>query len=298
MKQKQNHKKLIMKRVQNERHWVGDGFYVSSMVLPDPAVYSHHDPFVMLDYAAPRHFEASLKPKGIGEHPHRGFETVTFAIQGEISHRDSGGGGGTIGAGEVQWMTAGSGLVHEEFFSESFTKAGGIMEMVQLWVNLPRKFKMTQPKYQGIEKSKIPKVQLAQGISAKVFAGELQGTKGPCSTFTQINVYELEIKKSEKFLLQLREATNTLCLLLRGNIAFDSEAVQQGELAVLSQEGSQIELYASGPEESSRLLVLNAEPINEPIVAHGPFVMNTKEEILQAIQDYQSGKMGRLEKTQ
>lgn len=290
-------KTLLFKNARTETHWVGDGFFVSSLIFPNPPVSSHYDPFVMLDYAAPRDFAPSDKQRGVGEHPHRGFETVTFAIQGEISHRDSGGGGGTITAGGCQWMTAGRGVVHEELLSKSFAKSGGTLEMVQLWVNLPARLKMTQPRYQGVSSEQIPSVELADGVRARVIAGAFQKTKGPCATHTPMNVYDLTFaatttKQPRVVTLDLPEGTNTLLLVLRGPATIAGQDVGAGEIAVMSREGSQVPLEAGATP--ARILVLNGQPLSEPMVAHGPFVMNTKQEIEQAIRDYQSGKMGHL----
>jgi redox-sensitive bicupin YhaK (pirin superfamily) len=288
-------KKMIFKMAKTETHWVGDGFFVSTLIYPDPKISSHFDPFVLLDYAAPKEFSPSQKQRGVGEHPHRGFETVTFAIQGEISHRDSGGGGGTIGAGECQWMTAGRGVVHEEFFSKQFSDKGGVLEMVQVWVNLPASFKMTAPKYQGVTKDQIPVAQLAKGVNAKVFAGTLNKVVGPCSTHTPMNAFDVSFDGSaiQDVVVPLPVGSNTLVLVLRGELSVSDQHIKAGEVAVLSQEGAAVEMLSKAGG-GARALVLNGMPINEPMVASGPFVMNTQAEIAQAISDYRAGKMGRL----
>jgi redox-sensitive bicupin YhaK (pirin superfamily) len=291
-------KECLFKNAPQERHWVGDGFFVSSLITPDPKVHGHYDPFILLDYAAPKDFSASTKQRGVGEHPHRGFETVTFAIQGEISHRDSGGGGGTIMAGGCQWMTAGRGVVHEELFSKEFSARGGTLEMVQVWVNLPAKHKMTTPRYQGFADAVIPSVTLADTVTAKVFAGALRDVRGPCSTHTPINVYDVQFSEKSgpalkrEVTLDLPAGSNTLALVLRGNMTIGGQDVATGEIAVLGQEGVVVTIGTT--DQHARVLVLNGQPIKEPIVAHGPFVMNTTAEIEQAIGDYRSGKMGHL----
>lgn len=284
-------KKILKRRALKDKHWVGDGFHVSTMIQPSPELYPLTSPFVLLDYAEPKYFEPRPHPYGIGEHPHRGFETVTFAYQGEVSHRDSGGGGGTIKQGDVQWMTAGSGVVHEEFFSEEFTYQGGTMEMVQLWVNLPQKDKMTKPQYQDAKDESFPRVQVGEFGIGRLIAGEFQGQKGPCTTFSPMTVFDLKIKEDSKVTFDLKDQTNTLLLILRGSGTIAAEQVQEKELLILTQDGTLIEIQS---KDEMKVLVLNGQPIDEPIAAHGPFVMNTKEEIMQAIDDFNSGKMGRL----
>lgn len=286
-------KSVLLKQSKTETHWVGDGFFVTTLIAPHPAVQSHFDPFILMDYAAPKDFPPSEKQRGVGEHPHRGFETVTFALQGEISHRDSGGGGGTIKEGGIQWMTAGSGVVHEELFSKDFSSRGGTLEMVQLWVNLAKKHKFTKPRYQGFTSAEIPSVELQKGAQARIYAGQLAGKTGPCLSHSVMNVFELTLSGAAAGNIQipLAEGTNTLILVLRGDVSIVTQRCASGEVAVLSREGT---IVTFSSKESARMLILNGEPLNEPIVAHGPFVMNTSEEINQAIADYQSGKMGQL----
>lgn len=292
-------KSLLFVSKPTETHWVGDGFLVSSLVLPNSRFFPFADPFLMLDYAAPRSFAASSQQRGVGEHPHRGFETVTFAIQGEIAHRDSGGGGGTIGTGGCQWMTAGRGVVHEELFSEAFSNAGGLFEMVQVWVNLPARHKMTEPKYQGFAAKDIPVVELSDGIRVRVFAGELAGVRGPCETHTPIHVYDVlastgAVNSPSDRLTRLAvpKGSNTLVLVLRGCVDVGQNEIQAGELGFLSRDEELVEMVLKGAE--ARCLVLAGVPIGEPFAAYGPFVMNTREEIEQAMADYRDGKMGRL----
>lgn len=272
------------------QHWVGDGFPVSSL-------FSYHegsdfDPFLLLDYAGPYRFDPSVAKRGVGEHPHRGFETVTIVYQGELEHGDSTGGHGTIGPGDVQWMTAGSGVVHEEFHSERFVSDGGVLEMVQLWVNLPAKDKLTAPKYQGILDAQIPKIDLPDRAgSARVIAGELFGTRGPASTFTPINVWDLQLAEGVLFELPLISGQTTLALVQSGSVQVASEQVGNGELVLFAHNGGSVPFIANVP---TRVLTLAGQPLNEPVVGQGPFVMNTREQIREAIQDYQSGRIGQL----
>lgn len=274
-------------------HWVGDGFHVRNM-FPSNGVEDQISPFLMLDYAGPSKFEPTLKPRGVDEHPHRGFETVTIAYQGAVDHRDSAGNSGTIQPGDVQWMTAASGVVHEEKHQRDFAAEGGVFEMVQLWVNLPKKFKMSEPKYQSLLNSQIPVIQLNGGDSyARIIAGELQGEKGPAKTFTPVEVFDVRLKAGAKAELQIPAGHNAGLVLLKGNVTVNSEYQLSGDakLALLSPEGDRFTLSAA---KDTTLLVLGGEPINEPVASYGPFVMNTQEELVQAVQDYRAGKMGHL----
>ena len=278
-----------------ERHWVGDGFAVSTLFSPHRLDAQLLSPFILMDHAAPRHFPPTTNPRGVGEHPHRGFETVTFAYQGEVNHRDSHGGGGTIGAGGVQWMTAGSGVVHEEKHSQSFTEAGGVFEMVQLWVNLPARLKMTTPRYQALIGSSFPTLSFSNG-TGRLIAGELQGMSGPAQSHTPITMFDMELPKSGNASFELPTGWTILVLILEGRAhAQDDREVQSGDLLVFdrSQQGA-VTLAA---QEPTRVLVLSGQPLKEPVVAHGPFVMNTRAEIVQAITDYQNGSMGTLAPT-
>jgi quercetin 2,3-dioxygenase len=274
-------------------HWVGDGFRVKSVISPDgdPRTQS---PFLLLDHAARRYFEPGTVRRGVGEHPHRGFETVTFAYRGEIDHRDSSGGGGTIGPGDVQWMTAGAGIVHEEKHSQRFTEAGGDMEMVQLWVNLPARSKMATPGYQSLLDSQFPRLTLGQA-EARLVAGTLQGAKGPAHTHTAITIFDLTFKQAgaAEFVLPADHHVFTFTLEGDVQVGADARPIANGQLAVFGG-GNQGELVRVRGAQGARVLVLSGEPINEPVASYGPFVMNTREEIMQAMRDYQSGKMGHL----
>ena len=275
---------------QGQKHWVGDGFHVQTMIHPSPGLYKFTNPFILLDYAQPKSFPPTEKRRGVGEHPHRGFETVTFAFEGEVEHRDSAGGGGVIKTGDVQWMTAASGLVHDEFHSTDFSKTGGLFEMVQLWVNLPKDKKMSSPRYQGVKNQDFPMIENEQ-TKIKVIAGEFEGKKGPCKTFTPINLYDIRQKSNDSMALTLKKDTNTLVLVRKGKVKIGNKTINQGELGILSKADEKLLMDLT---KGSEILLLNGEPIDEPIVAYGPFVMNTKEEIAQAMEDYSNGKMGNL----
>ena len=272
------------------QHWVGDGFPVRSLFSYQEG--NAFDPFLLLDYAGPHRFEPAQAKRGVDEHPHRGFETVTIVYQGELEHGDSSGSRGSIGPGDVQWMTAASGVVHEEFHSERFMRDGGTLEMVQLWVNLPAKDKLSPPKYQSIVNSQIPRVSLPDGAgTARVIAGELLGVRGPASTFTPINVWDLELTTSRIFHLPLISGQTSLAVVQSGTVEVGDTVLKSGELVLFDRAGGPVELRSMAP---SRILVLTGDPLQEPVVGQGPFVMNTREQIRQAITDYQSGKMGRL----
>ena len=269
-------------------HWVGDGFPVRSL-------FSYHGdtkaitPFLLFDYAGPWNFEPNAgPPRGVGQHPHRGFETVTIVYDGEVSHRDSGGGGGTIGKGDVQWMTAGAGVIHEEFHSAGFSRSGGPFRMVQLWVNLPAKDKLAKPAYQAITADTIPTVQL-DGANARIIAGEIEGTSGPARTFTPINLWDVRMAADADAVLPLPEGHNAMVAVLSGHVTIAGRGIGEAEIARLSVEGEGIALHADG---DAMVLVMTGEPIDEPVFGHGPFVMNNRAEIVQAIEDFNAGRFG------
>ena len=283
-------KKIASIRRGPPAHWVGDGFHVSSLFTYDGDARGT-SPFLLLDYGAPETFAPSQQPRGVGRHPHRGFETVTVAYQGGVEHRDSAGNHGVIGPGDVQWMTAASGIVHEEWHEREFTRRGGTMEMAQLWVNLPAKHKMAAPGYQDIRSAQIPVVNLGAGSSVRVIAGEFRGTPGPARTFTPINVWDARIGRGERIELDFPKGHTTLLAVLKGKASVnDAGAAAAAELVVLDRAGTRAILKAA---EDATVLVLGGEPIDEPVVGYGPFVMNTREEINQAIRDYQSGRLER-----
>ncbi|GGG73905.1 pirin family protein [Edaphobacter dinghuensis] len=273
-------------------HWVGDGFPVRNL-FPSNGLEAEVNPFLMLDYAGPNEFKPSGKTPGVGQHPHRGFETVTIAYQGSVEHRDSAGNSGVIYPGDVQWMTAASGVVHEEMHEKEFARKGGIFEMVQLWVNLPKAVKMSKPRYQAITKEQIPVVEFGTGGHARVIAGEFNGVKGPALTFTPVNLFDVVLKAGEKVEIPLPEGHNASIVLRKGDVSIDGTHSLTGEarIATLSQSGSGVAIEA---KKDSTLLVLSGEPIQEPVASYGPFVMNTREELVQAVEDYKAGKMGQL----
>ena len=269
-------------------HWVGDGFPVRSLFS-----YQHLgkelSPFLLLDYAGPAEFAAASKPPGVGQHPHRGFETVTIVYRGEVAHRDSTGKGGVIGPGDVQWMTAGAGILHEEYHSETFTRSGGNLEMVQLWVNLPAKDKMTAPGYQAILARDIPAVALPGGAgTVRVIAGDYEGHAGPARTFTPMQVWDLRMNRDAVTELPLRDGWNSALVVLHGTVLVnDSTIAREAQLVLLNPAGSGVTIEANN---DAVMLLLSGEPIDEPIVGQGPFVMNSQEEIAQAIADFNEGR--------
>lgn len=273
-------------------HWVGDGFPVRSL-FSHAAQGEHVSPFLMLDYAGPADFTPGERPRGVGAHPHRGFETVTIVYQGEVEHRDSTGNGGLIGPGDVQWMTAASGILHEEFHSQAFTRKGGTLEMVQLWVNLPAKDKNTAPGYQTLLDKEIPAVTLPDDAGVlRVIAGTYQGHLGPARTFTPIDIWDLRLKRDGTTSLDLPEGHTLGVAVLRGNVLINgADKVREAQFALLDRNGGALTLEA---ETDASVLIVSGAPIDEPVAMHGPFVMNTREEIRQAMADFQSGKFGEI----
>ncbi|MCI0400716.1 MAG: pirin family protein [Acidobacteria bacterium] len=285
-------KKLLRIHQSSGMHWVGNGFPVRS-VIEYNGLGRELSPFLLLDYAAPYQFPPGNERRGVTGHPHKGFETVTVAYQGELEHRDSSGGGGKIGAGDVQWMTAGNGIVHEEFHSQDFTRKGGTLQMVQLWVNLRAKDKSAKPGYQTLLNAQIPKVLLAQDAgTVRVIAGEYGGRKGTAKTFTPINLWDVNLRAGKSAELPLPDGHTTTFLVLSGEVVVNGERdAREGDLAIFARTGDSIAVKA---KMDAKLLVIDGEPIDEAIVAYGPFVMNTQEEIQQAVRDYQSGRMGHI----
>lgn len=278
-----------------EPHFVGDGFRVHNFI---PGAYrldmERMNPFIMLDYNSRHYFPPSEKPRGVGVHPHKGFETVTIAYKGSVAHHDSSGGGGVIHEGDVQWMTAASGVLHKEYHEENFSKEGGDFQMVQLWVNLPAKDKRSPPKYQSLVNAEISKVELPGNAGlVELIAGEYQGVKGSASTFTFINLLNVKLNKGGRAGFEFPANFNTALLVIEGNITINGiEKVPTDNFALFENKGESFQITAN---ENSLVLVLSGEPINEPIAAHGPFVMNTREELVQAFQDFNAGKFGYLE---
>lgn len=273
-------------------HMVGDGFPVRNL-FPSNELDQAVDPFLLLDYAGPQEFEPTDHPRGVGEHPHRGFETVTIMYQGSVAHHDSSGNAGVIGPGDVQWMTAASGVVHEELHEADWAKRGGTFQAIQLWVNLPRFKKMSAPRYQTILKAQIPTVEMAGGAGRlRVIAGAFQGHKGPARTVTPIELYDLELVAGGCAEVLLPDRHNTSLFVMRGLVSANgSNDAGEAELIVCKRAGSSVVIEA---REDSLLLILSGQPIREPIARYGPFVMNTKIELVQALEDYKAGKMGHL----
>ena len=280
-------------RQNTQQHWVGNGF-------PVRALFSHMDgslptdPFLMLDYAAPYEFSAGSRiPRGVGQHPHKGFETVTLAFQGEVAHRDSGGDGGVIRAGDVQWMTAGSGIIHDEFHSPEFLQQGGTLEMVQLWVNLPARNKSAPPRYQHLAKDNIPVVELADGAgSLRVVAGQYQDVRGAADTFTELNVWDIRLNAGKQVELEVPPTHSLMTVVLHGKVLLNNGEYAEDGTVVGYGDGSRITLAAEGRD--AHILLLSGVPIGEPIAAYGPFVMNTEAEIHQAFSDFQAGRFGEI----
>lgn len=273
-------------------HWVGDGFPVRSLFS-----YNTHgrqlSPFLLLDHAGPAEFEPAPTPRGVGQHPHRGFETVTIVYDGEVAHRDSTGAGGEIGPGDVQWMTAASGILHEEFHSEAFTQRGGKLEMVQLWVNLPAKDKMSAPGYQNISNADIPVVPLADGAgTVRVIAGEFGGQRGPARTHTPMDVWDMRLSRDQHATLQFAQGHTVAMVILHGTVLLNgSQVAREGQLVLFDRQAGEVQLEANA---DATVLVLAGEPIDEPIAGYGPFVMNTQEEIRQAMDDFNAGRFGQM----
>jgi len=277
------------------QHWVGDGFPVRTIFHYDQCG-AELSPFLLFDYAGPHYFEPASRPRGVGPHPHRGFETVTIIYDGELTHRDSTGGGGLIGPGEVQWMTAGAGVVHQEFHSPEFTRTGGLFQVVQLWVNLPAALKLTPPRYQAIEPALMPIVELSDGAGrVRVIAGFFTGQAGPARTLTPVNVWDLDLTGRTRAVIETPEGHTTLIVVLSGRLAFEGGIdVCDAEAALLSRVGSDAEIAAAVP---TRALVLTGAPIEEPIVGRGPFVMNTETQVRQAFLDFGGGRFDAVRRT-
>ena len=284
-------KKILGRYGNPHGHWVGDGFPVRSLFSYN-SLGPHISPFLLLDYGGPYHFEPTTQRRGVGQHPHRGFETVTIVYEGEVEHRDSAGNGGVIGPGDVQWMTAAGGIIHEEYHSPAFAKAGGPFRVVQLWVNLPAKDKMAPAAYQSILSADIPAVDLPDSAGkARIIAGELGGVKGPASTFTPINVWDVALTRDADVSIELPEGHTAMLVVLSGRlIVGGSQSVGEAEMLLLDREGHHVVVRA---DADTQLLVLTGEPIDEPIVGYGPFVMNSEAEIRQAIEDFNSGRFTR-----
>jgi hypothetical protein len=282
--------KLLLPATQRS-HWVGDGFNVRPVFL-HLAFTEDVSPWLMFDYAAPREFAATQEKRGVGPHPHRGFETVTIAFQGEVEHGDSVGNRGVIGPGDVQWMTAASGIIHEEFLSREFLKQGGTLEMVQLWVNLPAKYKMIAPKYQPILSGDIPLVQLPDNAgSLRVIAGSYAGVHGAATTYSPVELWDIKINAGKSVELAVPDAYTAMLFVRKGGIELEGGKAGTGDLVLFERKGDRVSFKAG---EDASLLFMGGEPIAEPIAASGPFVMNSEQEIRRAMMDYHSGQMGKI----
>ena len=277
-------KNVLRVHRQPEGHWVGDGFPVHTVL--DYQRHPELSPFLLLDHAGPADFPPAEKPRGVGWHPHRGFETVTLVLDGEVDHQDTAGNGGRIGKGEVQWMTAGSGLLHKEMHSPEFTSRGGRFHALQLWVNLPAKSKMTQPRYQTLVNASIPEVD-----GVRVIAGEYRGAKGPAQTFTTVNLFDVRLRAGQKLTLDLRDGFSAGLYIVSGEVTVNGQTAHGTELVVLDREGNDAEISATSDAVA---LVMNGAPIDEPVAGYGPFVMNTPREIQQAFADYHAGRLGKI----
>jgi redox-sensitive bicupin YhaK (pirin superfamily) len=279
-------------RAPDSMHWVGDGFPVRSL-------FSHHEhgvrasPFLLFDYAGPFDFPSTAKRRGVGAHPHRGFETVTIVLDGEVAHRDSTGAGGLIGPGDVQWMRAGSGIVHEEYHSESFAKSGGRFEVIQLWVNLPARDKMSAPRYQTLLDKDIPRVDLADDAGlVRVIAGAFDGHRGPAQTATPIDLWDVRIDAGKSVRFALPEGHTALAAVLEGTVEVNADRIARAmNVVVFDETGGDIAFEANS---DSKLIIISGEPIDEPVAQQGPFVMNTQDELRQAFVDCQSGRFGAI----
>ncbi|HBS89015.1 MAG: short-chain dehydrogenase [Bacteroidetes bacterium GWF2_38_335] len=275
-------------------HWVGNGFKVHNFFPRAIESNDRMSPFFLLDYNAKIHYPPSNEKRGVGVHPHRGLETVTIAYHGKVAHHDSAGNGGVISAGDVQWMTAGKGILHKEYQEDSYVKKGGDFQMVQLWVNLPAEHKMTEPAYQEIPASKMGKFTLpGQSGFVNVIAGEYMSVKGPAHTFTPINLFDIRLEKGASADFEINPAHNTSILVIEGNVEVnESKVAGLNQLVLFENAGQHIKISAS---EKAIVLLMSGEPINEPVYSHGPFLMNTREEIIKAWEDYENGFFGELE---
>jgi quercetin 2,3-dioxygenase len=277
----------------SHHHWVGDGFKVHNFI-PSLVSYDQISPFIMLDYGSPTHFDPSENPRGVGSHPHRGFETVTIAYKGRVQHHDSAGNSGVIGTGEVQWMTAGSGILHKEYHEEEWTKEGGEFQMVQLWVNLPAKDKMAKPRYQAITRGNIKRVELENDAGyVEIIAGKFGNVSGPAATYSDVNLWNIYLNTGSKTTITIPASHNASLLIIEGQIEIEGKKIESGNMVIFEKDGNKsVEIVS---KNGAIILVMSGEPIDEPIVSYGPFVMNTEEQIIEAVNDFNDGKFGVLE---
>jgi hypothetical protein len=277
-------------------HFVGNGFRVYGILgRKEPLTMKRMSPFLLMDYAPVHYFPPNDgAPRGVGSHPHRGIETVTIAYKGKVEHNDSTGAGGVIEEGGIQWMTSGKGILHKEYHEKNFSKKGGEMQMVQLWVNLPAKDKMTEPKYQNIENKDLAKVDLGNGVGfIDIIAGEFENNKGPALSFTPLSLFNVKLNKGKGTSLSFNESHNTGLLIIKGNVTINNkERAPTNHFVLFANKGKEFTIKA---EDEAEILVLSGEPIDEPIASYGPFVMNTNDEIRQTIDDFNNGKFGYLD---
>lgn len=273
-------------------HWVGDGFYVTQVLPGREHLKELADPFLMMDYHAPRDYTPTDRPRGVGPHPHRGFETVTLAFEGSVAHHDSAGGGGVIGPGDVQWMTAAKGILHKEYHEAEWARKGGRFHMMQLWVNLPGANKMDEPGYQALTADSMGQVALPGGGNVRLIAGELDGVRGPARTFTPIELWDIHLTPSEEAELTVPDGHTSMVFVLEGSVEADGGTIGHEQLGIFERSGDKVRLRAS--TNGARVILLGGQPIEEPIVFYGPFAMNTVAEVEQAVMDFNSGKFGTL----
>ena len=274
-----------------KEHWVGSGFRVRNYFPEGKNLLQRFSPFALMDYNAPKEFPPSGSPKGIGPHPHRGIETVTFAFEGSVEHHDNAGNHGIIYPGDVQWMTAGAGIMHKEYHEKEFQNTGGIFHMIQLWINLPKKDKLTNPKYQELKRENMGKLKLENDNGdVSVVAGEFQGVKGPALTFSPMNIYIVNLKTSGSITLNEPGSYNTGILMLSGDLNINNTPCTENDFILFENKEGIIKI--DNISSDSKMIILSGEPLNEPVVAGGPFIMNTKEELRQAMDDYREGKFG------
>lgn len=274
-------------------HMVGDGFRMHNFVPGIPTLSMERmDPFLMLDYHSKDVYEPTTHQRGVGSHPHKGFETVTISYHGSVAHKDSTGNGGVIRKGDVQWMTAANGIIHSEFHDQEWAKTGGLFQMAQIWVNLPKKDKSHPARYQNLMNDLMTRVPLEKGGYVEVISGEYNGNKGPAKTFTPIHLMNAKMKAGETADFTFADGNTTFAIVIEGSVTFNGERAEENQLVLFKSEG---ETFTIGTDEDAIVLVLSGTPIKEPIFAYGPFVMNTREEIIEAFNDFNSGKFGNLE---
>lgn len=273
-------------------HWVGDGFYVTQLLPGTPSLTELADPFLLMDYHPVKDYPPTTRARGVGAHPHRGFETVTLAFEGAVQHHDSTGGGGTIYPGDAQWMTAARGILHKEYHEREWAARGGRFHMMQLWVNLPSKFKMGEPGYQPLAAESMGKVKLPGGGVVTLYAGELDGEAGPARTHTPIELWDVQLAADEAAELTVPDGHTIMVFVLDGSVTTEGGEIGHEQLGIFERSGDVVRLVA--PPEGARAILLGGKPIGEPVIFYGPFAMTTEAEIIQAIEDFNAGTFGHL----